>query len=236
MRTGNLAESKTQTAQFISFMESRVETSTEELRALAAKLRHEKRFLESVALYDAAAYFCRRKTVPKECVTWMAACMDGMKETAIAMVKNDPDLRAIVPGHVILRMRDVLRQIEDVDGVADQIKCLQVVWVLQSIEFCQYLSDLWEEREATLAAALAKMRNVLGDASMRYSIYGTLLHNMGNVHKRMLRWDKAAACYLQAIDTFQTAGDYENENERKEDLKRSEANLYGVYQSGGKAW
>jgi len=221
---------KTKT-ELTDLVENNIDTTAEDMRSFGIKLRGDKRFLESILIFDSASTLSKKIENPENELKMIRFCVEGMMNTNEAMIEEDPDMKLVVKDYVIPLMRYKLHYIDSTSSVSEQYKCLQVSWVLHYIEFSQGRVDQLKEAEQTQREALKRMHEVFGENKIKHQVYGTLLHNLGYVCDDTSRYEEAASFFKQAIDAFKAATDYDgDEEERKRDIEQSENNLRIVQQ------
>ena len=218
-------EAQDKRAAIAALVEKRLMSKLFHVRGFAQNLIKQNRYLESVAIFDTAAVLHSKLEQPESDLRKLRWCVRGMREAAKAMIRDDPNTKAVVRDHVIPIMREKLDQIKSTTQVTEQWQCLQVAWVLHHIEYCEYLVDQWQEREDTLKTAISQMRSNFGDEAKKHRILGHLLNNLGIVHANASRMDEASAAFQEAIEVKEEATDYDNEKKRQHDIEISENNM-----------
>ena len=222
-------------SELSDLIENSIDTMAKDMRLFGIKLREDKLFLESILIFDAASTLSTKIGNPEEKLKMIQFCVRGMKETHIAMIAEDPDMKVVVKDYVIPLMCGKLHYIESASSVSEQHKCLQVSWVLHYIELSQGLVGQLKEEEQTLREGLKRMDEVFGESKIEYQVYGTLLNNLGVVCEVTSCHEEAASLYKQAIEAKKAATDYGGDEEaRKRGIELSENNLRDAQQEMNK--
>jgi len=127
--------------ELTDLIENNIDTTAEDMRLFGTKLRKDKLFLESILIFDAVSTLSKKIEHPERKLEMVSFCGGQIKETNIAMIGEDPDMKVVVKDYVIPLMRDKLHYIESTSSVSEQYKCLGVSCVLHHIEWSQYLVD-----------------------------------------------------------------------------------------------
>jgi len=221
---------KTKT-ELTDLVENNIDTTAKDMGSFGIKLRGDKRFLESILIFDSASTLSKKIENPEKKLRMIEFCVARMKNTNKAMIEEDPDMKLVVKDYVLPLMRYKLHYIDSTSSVSEQYKCLEVSWVLHHIEFSQGRVDQLKEREQTQREGLKRMHEVFGENKIKHQIYGVFLHNLGVVCNNTSRYEEAASFYKQAIDAKKAAADYGgDEEERKRSIELSENNLRRVQQ------
>jgi len=167
--------------ELTDLVENNIDTTAEDMRSFGIKLREDKLFLESILILDSASTLSKKIENPENKLRMIQDCVAGMKNTNIAMIGEDPDMKVVVKDYVIPLMRYKLHDIDSTSSVSEQHKCLQVSWVLHYIEVSQCLVDQLKEREQTQREALKRMDEVFGENKIKHQVYGVFLNNLGVV-------------------------------------------------------
>ena len=112
-------------------------------------------------------------------------------------------------------LRDMMR-IQDVDV---QEKTLRVAWVYKYFAFaCDEVGNFLRSVELTRQGITA-MKTAFGQDAPRYKIYGHLYHNMAASLLSIGQTGRARKAYEKALDIYQEAEDWENQNKKLEIIK-----------------
>jgi len=231
IKNKNYEEATQIKAKLIDLVANNIDTTAEDMRNFGEKLREKKLFLEAILIFDASSTLSLKIEDAQRKLKMIQFCVQGIKETIIAMIREDVHTKVVVKDHVIPLMRDKLHDIDSTPSVNEQKKCLQVSWVLHRIEFSQMLIEQLKEREQTLREGLKRLDEVLGENKIKHRIYGHLLNNLGNACDMTSRHEEAASFFEQSIDAKKAATDYDSDEERKGDIELSEKSLSIVQQN-----
>jgi len=224
VETGKWVEARELQSAVASFIEHVLHTPPEVVRNCAANLQEQEKHLESIALFDAAAFLSRNAGDHVAELKRIRYCIEGMNDANKTVVFADPGAKTIVRDHVIPMMRDHLRRMRGF-AVDTRIKCLEVVLALHCIERSEERAEEWEEAGQTLAVAIKSMDDVFGSDATRYRIYGSLLNNLGHVQERRSQlWD-AASLYRRAVQAHKLATNHRSREERRQRIEESRSNL-----------
>jgi len=213
-----------------ALMKTQVDADPRNMRAFAENLREKKSYFKSLAVFDVAAVLSTDLKPPKESMSNMERCVQGMMSTCVQMLQEDATMKVLVRDHVIPLMRNALHLIDETRQASKKCRCLYMSWVLAHIEYSQFAAGLLEERERTLRKAISEMKDVFGSVVIKDHgrLFGRLVHNLGHVCQSTSRFNEAATLFTNAANAFKAAVDYTEEQERERDLKISEKSLKKV--------
>nr|CAB3260946.1 uncharacterized protein LOC100176394 [Phallusia mammillata] len=228
LQTKKFDEAKAIKQQLLRSIESQLEITADDLEVETRKLRNNHDYLEAILFFSITADFCVKKTPDFAVAKHVAEYAGEIKETIKLFMENSDSSsesrnREIVRDHVIPLMREIIQQIRDFQ-IDEKIRCEQEVWCLHHIERSQdYIGDL-TSRETTIKLGLELMESKFGNESSKYSIYGTLLNNLGAVCEETSRIKEAIVYYTKAIEVYKTAEDL-TEKQRVAEIEHSEKNI-----------
>jgi len=142
IKSRNYEEATKIKTELADLIENNIDTTARDIMFFGKKLQEDKRFLESMLIFDAASTLSKKIKIPAEKMNIIRFCVLGMMWTSKAMIEEDPAMKVVVKDYVIPLMHYKLHDIESTSSVSEQYKCLHVSWILQHIEWSQILKEV----------------------------------------------------------------------------------------------
>jgi len=221
LATGNRQRIEEVKQKLVEIIKNKIKPATKEVLSIAHKLRKNKEYLSAVLLFELCYEMFFDASDSYAAMLLIEKCMAGMKHT-ISDAMEEQDTFKFFTQHIFLpKLREMKRVLLSIEGVSDEYKCVKAGWVTHSIEICEPDTNT---RIAVLNEAIEAMQVYLPDPC-KYQIYGTLLNNVGTLYLVKNLVAKAVDCYQKAIECFQKADDYQGDEKRKQDIKKSQSAL-----------
>lgn len=225
MKTENYDGARAIMRDLIQIVEDRIDVAPNEVQFFGIELQRKKLFLEAIAVLEVAMAMFEKHPLPETKINSVRWCLRCLSDTNIEMIRGVSSMKEVMKHYTIPLMREMCSHMEDTASLSELYKCLEVSWALYYIQYNQGLVDDERHQEQALRKAIADMGNVFGNFVGRNRVYGALLYDLGSVSVRNSRFEEAAALFKQALDAHNTATDWENEEEKKTNIKRAEISL-----------
>ena len=88
-----------------------------------------------------------------------------------------------------------------------------------------HISFLWGDIIKSLRFSqngVETLKKYFGDDASKFKWYGRLVSIVGAAHYELRCFNEAIRCHCKAIEVYQTALDFENDNERQKNIKNEE--------------
>nr|CAB3263291.1 uncharacterized protein LOC108950203 [Phallusia mammillata] len=217
---GHMDKAKQSQDIFMRIFREHCQTSPTKVIKLAEKLRCKKRFIESVVMFETAVGLLNNKEENHDNIAlFIMECLQQLEDLTKVMVDCTPDKRLFGRDYVVPFMRE---QLENMNGLANadpEIRFSRYVCSCIFVGFTELNVKDIDGAEASWLRAINACRDFYGENAKKHSILGTCYKNMGDFYATSGRHAEAKGYLKLALEVFKEAEEYENEEERQNDIE-----------------
>ena len=211
--------------EFNEKLREALQVTSKECELLADSYREKDENLKAILMYQAAEALYTGENETDEIINCLQGCALGLKLSVTELVKQRPDLRSIVLKDVVPAMRRVYDKLSQMMDAHGEKMVLIRSLCLHHIETTELISDNNPIRENTLREAIQLMDEELGERANKFHLYSAHVNNLAATCYTLDRPDDAIELFKKAIEYRKTAQDYDDPDERNDDVKTSERGL-----------
>ena len=202
---------------------NKIKVSVEECNLYAEKNYKQKNYFQAILFHLIAGQLLPTTKDVSRVLYGVQAFMLGIKLCIMNIAQECSFYNNIVRLRILPKMRVLLRRVFDtVIGRSKKDLVMVEVLCMHHLEVSEGFVGDYDASEITLIRSLRRLEAVLGEDANTVHLYGAALNNLGATYLRKKKPNEAIERITQAIDVFMKAIDYNSEEERKNDVERSE--------------
>jgi len=197
-----------------------------DLRDLAKALCRKGEAQAAISLLYAASKVCERIPDPEIKLKELMFTAEAMQPVAGALADDDKVTQFKQHGMPVLG--DIVRKMEHVACADKTSKTIKQAWCLKFVSTCcRNLGDHEQSLERD-KEAIELMTSRFGSSASKYRVFGVCQHNLATSYKNLSQYSRAEGVYLKAIESFQSANDWPNEERKRRSINLSTSRLIEI--------
>ena len=210
-------------SQIATILITKIKVSAEECNLYAEKNYQHKNYFQAILFHLIAGQLLPSTKDVSRQLHGVQAFMLGIKLCIMKIAQEYSFYNNIVRLRILPKMRIFLKAVfERIIGRSKKDLVMVEVLCMHHLEVSEGFVGDYDASEATLIASLDRLEAVLGEGAKTVHLYGTALNNLGATYLRKKKPDEAIDRLTQAIVVNMNATDYTSEEERTNDVQRSE--------------
>ncbi|CAK8671590.1 unnamed protein product [Clavelina lepadiformis] len=109
-----------------------------------------------------------------------------------------------------------------------KVKCHKLAWCFRHVGNCYFEVEYFKESIDAHKQGILLMKSAYGDNAKLYELFGDSYHNLGAAYSRRSQLIEAETAYVQAIQIYETAIDWDNDEKKQSSIRFTENNLKTV--------
>ena len=127
-----------------------------------------------------------------------------------------------------LLMEEILEEMQNVTGIGVEVKCTRIAWYLKYVGFCCDEVGDFQKSLLIYQQAITVLKTVFGDECRFYRVLGHCYNNMAFVLESTNHLTEATSALRRAIDVFDSAVDWNSEDEKAKCISKTSAALHEI--------
>ena len=223
VKAGKAAQDVVGLAVEMPFNEKHTELAAVYMRTLAKELCRKGEAQAAISLLHAASKVCERIPDPEMKLKELMFTAETMQPVAGALADDDKVTQFKQHGMPVLG--DIVRKMEHVACADKTSKTIKQAWCLKFVSTCcRNLGDHEQSLERD-KEAIELMTSRFGSSASKYRVFGVCQHNLATTYKNLSQHSRAEGIYLKAIESFQSANDWPNEERKRKSITLSTSGL-----------